>query len=100
MLLQEFLSQILQVTAREINVSNNSNLAGTFTGNDDRRAQVTSLAINLDTVNQVLLKGSDIENFVVDSGSSVNNVFVANLSVLFLLTVSLLASSSKANLQP
>lgn len=74
-LLQELLSQILQVTLGVSNAhTSDSNLATAgITANLNGVTKLTSFAINLELVMEEVLKGGSVEDGVLDGATAVNN---------------------------
>ena len=56
--------QVLEVTTRERNVSDNLDLAITRLGDVDLVTEVTDTALDLDAVVEELLEGRDVEDLV------------------------------------
>ena len=58
------LSQVFQISPRELSVCNDLNLAFTLLANLDRVAQVTDAVIDLDLVVEEFFEGRNIEDLV------------------------------------
>lgn len=65
--------QILEVSARELLVSNDLDLAISLLADLDGVAEVAGAAIDLDAVVEELLEGLDVEDLVVDGLRAVDD---------------------------
>ena len=66
--------QVLQVAAREGDVSNNLDLAVTSLGDDDLVTKVADTALDLDAVVEELLESREVEDLVTNGLGSVDDV--------------------------
>lgn len=77
-LLEELLSQVLEVLSRELSSRNNSNLI-TLSADNNLVLEVTSSVINLDVFSEILLKSSDINDLALGVGSNFKSVLLGLL---------------------
>ena len=68
--------QVLEVTTREGNVSDNLDLAITRLGDVDLVTEVTDTALDLDAVVEELLEGRDVEDLVARGLRSVDDELI------------------------
>lgn len=68
--------QVLEVTTRERNVSDNLDLAITRLGDVDLVTEVTDTALDLDAVVEELLEGRDVEDLVARGLRSVDDELI------------------------
>lgn len=66
--------QVLQVAAREGDVSNNLDLAVTSLGDDDLVTEVADTALDLDAVVEELLESREVEDLVAHGLRSVDDI--------------------------
>lgn len=66
--------QVLQVAAREGDVSNNLDLAVTNLGDDDLVTEVADTALDLDAVVEELLESREVEDLVAHGLRSVDDI--------------------------
>jgi len=96
--LEEFLRQVLEITTRELGMSNNLNLAITNLADLDDLAEVSDSSVDLDLILEELLEGGDVEDLVACGLGGVDDEFMGNLGMLalgrFLHTQKVLASQS------
>ena len=74
--------QVLQVSARELLVRNDLDLAVALLRDLDRVAEVAGAALDFDAVVQELLEGLDVEDLVVDGLRAVDDELLGNLLAL------------------
>jgi hypothetical protein len=75
LLLKVTLGKVLQLTLGESKVlgAGNSDLGAVTGDNNIALGEVSSLSLNLDALTEVLLEGSNVEDLIVDGGSTVND---------------------------
>lgn len=84
-LLEELLGQVLEVTAGQLVVGNDLNLAVALLGDLNGLAEVADATLNLDLLVQELLEGGDIEDLVARRLRSVDDELLGSLGRLALL---------------
>lgn len=76
--------QVLEVTTRELLVSDNLDLALTDLGDGNNVTKVSGAAVNLDLVLKELLEGGDVEDLVRRWLGSVDDELLGDLGLLAL----------------
>jgi hypothetical protein len=75
--------QVFKITARELLVSNDFDLALTLLADDNRITQVVCATVNLDAIVQEFLKSRQIKDLVVYSLLCINSKLLGDLLALF-----------------